>query len=59
MNTELVLDGMTWGEIRAFVALGSRMPDGEKVGIGYDSEASFEPNVLWVHHEIAPKRGDA
>lgn len=54
MNVELVIEGMTWGELRRFVQLGASMPAEDKVGIGYDQGGSFEPNALWVPLEGEP-----
>lgn len=38
MNVELPLDGMTWGDLRAFVALGAGIDDSAAVEVGIDTD---------------------
>jgi hypothetical protein len=41
MNIEQPLGGMTWRELRAFVAMGEGMPDSAEVTYDYDDAADI------------------
>lgn len=63
MNIAQPIEGMTWGDLRAFVALGADLANTEKVELEYDDrDGSVDALAIWgipawmVH--LAPKPGD-
>lgn len=46
MKVEVPLEGLTWGELRAFVRLGAALPDDAEVDI--DVTDQFEPEALVI-----------
>ena len=56
MNLELPLHEMTWGDLRAFVAIAANEDPADKVGQVYDENSSYEPVALWVRLDPATLR---
>lgn len=47
LNIEVTLNGLTWGELRKFVALGSQMDDSDDVYVTQNQDdLSFESLML-------------
>jgi len=46
MNIELPLEGMTWGDLRAFVAMGKDVEDAETVTFDFDD--NFERQSMFI-----------
>ncbi len=42
MNIEQPIEHMTWGELRAFVALGAGIPDSDEVVYDYDDQQCIQ-----------------
>lgn len=55
-TTELLIDGMTWGELRHFVSISPHLPD-SRVAFRYDEEEPGHPIAIAFFEEIETEGG--
>lgn len=57
MRVEIDFDGLTWGELRHFVALAQHVDDDDQVDLAYDHLGNYEPAGFWVT-AATPRRAE-